>query len=116
MTAIVFSVPAYGANWKLYFENRLGNKFYIDTESVHRTPESTILVWRKITPSDDAEKKITVESLYDIDCSRRRFRVMQGTIYGDGIRFQEKSDWEYFTPDDLSDALYKTICTKRNFK
>ncbi len=35
MAAIAFSAPAYGANWKLYFENRLGNKFHIDTESIH---------------------------------------------------------------------------------
>ncbi len=104
------SVSAHGARWELYFQNQLGNRFYIDAESVHRTPEGTILVWRKITSPDDAKKEITMEILYEIDCSRRRLRTLQGTVYGDGIKIMEKTDWEYFTPDDLSNALFKAIC------
>lgn len=104
------SVSAHAARWELYFENRIGNRFYIDAESVHQTPEGTILLWRKITPADDAEKKVTIEDLYEVDCSRRRFRRLQGTVYANGIQPMEKRDWEYFTPDDLSNALFRAIC------
>ena len=79
---IFFSVSTYGATWELYFANQLGNKFYIDTESIHRTPEGTILVWCKITPADNAKTKVTLEILREVDCSHRRYKTLQGTVYG----------------------------------
>ncbi len=113
---ILFSVSANAARWELYFENKLGNKFYIDAGSIQRTPEGTILVWLKITPADTAEKKVTIEILHEVDCSRRKYRVLQGTVYSDGIKPYEKTDWEYFAPDDLSDALFEAVCKGKFIK
>jgi Surface-adhesin protein E len=113
---ILFSVSANAARWELYFANKLGDRFYIDAASIQRTPEGTILVWRKITPADDAKKKVTIEILHEIDCSRRKYRVLQGTIYSDSIKSYEKTDWEYFTPDDLSKALFAAVCKGKFIK
>ena len=110
---ILLTFPAYAADWKLYFENQMGIKFFIDIDSIHQTPEGTTLVWRRISPSDKADVKRTLEILYEIDCSRRRFKTLQGTVYDyntNEIKPLEKSGWEYFEPDDLSTALYKVVC------
>jgi hypothetical protein len=107
---ILFSVPTYGATWELNFENQLG-KFYHDTESIHQTPENTILVWRKIIPANNAEIKI-YEMLYEVDCSRRKYRILQGTINGgkEGIEEYIEADWINFPSVDIWDAFFKAIC------
>lgn len=118
LAIILFSVSAHSASWVLYFENRLGIKFYLDADSRHRTPEETILVWRKIAPSDKVVRKVTMETLYEVDCSRRRFKTLQGTIYGGekGIEPIEKTDWEYFEPSDLSNTLFSAVRKEKHIK
>lgn len=108
----LFSTSAHGATWELYFENQRRNKFYVEKESIHQTPEGTTLVWTKVTGTTDSGKKVTVEILYEIDCSRRRCKHLQGTRYveGGGITPIDKSEWGYIEPEGPTNTLFKEIC------
>jgi hypothetical protein len=115
---IVFGLTAtvaFSAEWFLYAENVPGYRFYIDKESIQRTPEGTILVWRKTESPDNAVVEIHGEELREIDCSRRRFKILQGTIWGgkEGMKpVTPSKSWEYFGPNDLESALYGIVCVK----
>jgi hypothetical protein len=110
---LLLALPTYAADWKLYFENQMGNKFFIDIDSIHQTPEGTKIVWEMISSSEKAEVKRTLEKLYEIDCSRRKYKTLQGTLYDHNtneIKPLEKGGWEYFEPSELSTALFKVVC------
>lgn len=128
-------------SWELYFKDKDGLKYFIDKDSVHKTPEGTFLVWRKIifpktnkrkkeTDKEKSDKVISAsdflrqlernrqksEDLYEIDCSRRRFKILQGKIYYENETDRtSESDWNYFEPNDLDESLYKQICELKGF-
>ena len=137
---ILFPLSINAVSWELYFEDKDGLKYLIDKDSIQKTPENTWLVWRKIIfprtnkkKETDKEKSDTVKSALDflrqlernrekseylneIDCSRRRFKVLQGKIYYENdIDSISKSDWNYFEPNDLDESLYGKICEPKGF-
>ena len=137
---ILFPLSINAASWELYFEDKDGLKYLIDKDSIQKTPENTWLVWRKIIFPKTNKKKETdnaksdtvkgaldflrqlernrqiSEYLNEIDCSRKRFKVLQGkTYYENDIDSISTSDWNYFEPNDLDESLYKKICVPESF-
>ena len=68
-------------------------------------------MWRKIIPANNAEIKV-YEMLYEVDCSRRKYRILQGTINGgkEGIEEYIEAGWINFPSVDIWDAFFKAIC------
>jgi len=110
---------AYSADWSFFYQSDtlpLKERYYIDKRSIHTTPEGTILVWWKRVSTDITKAgvpSIWVEELDEVDCSRRRFKVLQGKSggpdYSDNV---QTSDWSYFTADDMSSAFFEAVCGK----
>ena len=115
---------ALSAEWVLYYKNDslpLKTRHFIDKASIHLTPQGTIIVWRKEIAIDkkgelsidDYTPETWAEELREVDCSRREYRVLRGTIYRPKWRdIVPDYDWTYFTPDDMSTALFNTVCVK----
>ncbi len=114
ITGLLLSMSdAHSADWSLYFENELGNKFFIDVASTQPTPDGTVRVWMKVVPAENASTKVTIEEMREVDCSRRRYKRLQGWIYGPTLRSLEPTEgWYDFGPDDLNRALFDTVCGK----
>jgi hypothetical protein len=105
------------AEWSLYFQDDslpLKQQYYIDNGSIRSTPEGTILVWRKSVSTIKNIPKIWIEELREVDCSRYRFKVLQGTVWRPSYRVIEPDDWYFYTPDDMSLAFFETVCGEGN--
>jgi len=101
---------AFSEEWSLFFENHHGIRFYTDRGSTQRTPKGTILVWEKVVSSDNA---IRMETLNEADCSRRQYKVLQGTVYGRGVKpFGKSKGWKRFRSSDLDRARHDAFCGK----
>lgn len=114
ITVFFLTAPvAFSAEWIQYFENQAGIRFYIDNGSILRSPKETILVWEKAESTDTASVKMKVEQLREVDCSRRRYKILQRTVY-DNLRrtFGPDKNWKYFEPNDLDEARYEAMCEK----
>ena len=123
---VLFPLPTNAVSWELYFKTESGFEYYIDKDSVHKTPERTWLVWQQIFCPIISEltlvnEKRTItwdnsksEILYEIDCSRRRYKVLKEKEYfiNGGIHHSDKPEdgWEHFEPTDLDESLYIQIC------
>jgi hypothetical protein len=104
---------AFPADWSLFFMSRAEVWFYIDKESMQKTPEGTILVWEKLESTDAAPAKIRIEQLNEVDCFRRRYKILKGTAYGEKMEtFGPDKDWTYFEPNDLDHERYNVMCDK----
>ena len=104
---------SYSADWSFFYQNDtlpLKERYYIDKRSIHTTPEGTILVWRKSVSISNTIPRIWIEELREVDCSRHRFKVLQGTVWRPSYRTIEPDDWYYFTSDDMSLAFFETVC------
>jgi len=107
----------YSAEWSPCYEFKLTNNIihrdFIDKGSIQETPEGTILVWLKqVSPEKPMPKEIWFEELREVDCSRRRYKMLQGYIFLPEYREVEPYGWTYFTPADESIALFNAVCGK----
>lgn len=108
---------SFAENWFLFFKSAAELDFYIEKNSIHKTPEGTELVWQKIVPQKNAKLKPWIEAteLREVDCARKKYKTLQGhRIYENKPKeIKSESAWTYFEPDDLDTAFYKTICTNQ---
>ena len=58
------------------------------------------------------------EYLWEIDCSRRRYRVLRGNQFDENgqilLHIYKEGDWVYFEPKDYDESTYKKICEPKN--
>ena len=53
---------AFSAEWSLYFQDKAGNREYIDKNNMQLTPEEKIRVWKRLEyPTRSASEKLIVK-------------------------------------------------------
>jgi hypothetical protein len=113
---LVLSENAIPANWVFSSFNILGNRCYFDADSIKKTPEGTILVWRRTVVGDQSipeEKQTSVKELREVDCSRMKYRNLQWISQNMKTNINPNKmskDWFYFEPDGEDPAFYKGVC------
>jgi hypothetical protein len=119
--ALVLSVfcqmpaTASAAEWSLYWSKGEGIDRYIDSASVHQTTKGTILVWDRMEILTPSGERGTSVSLREVDCSRRRYKVLQWRVRTDtsNTDLDQIKGWIYYQATDPDQAHYNAICGKK---
>jgi hypothetical protein len=86
---------------------------YIDKRGMVRTSEGTILVLEKIETTDDAAAQIHLEQVREVDCSNRRYRILDVYAYRPGGGpISTSKRWLHFGATAYHSALFDTVCGK----
>jgi hypothetical protein len=127
--------PAQGAEWFSIGEDRAGNEFFFDLDSLMQR-SGRIKTWMKALYSDEGRKErireriirqASVEhyerlsyalELQEIDCVRKEFRILayadyssDGGILHKTILDQKPSQgWEPIAPDSMGEVIDKIVC------
>jgi len=100
-------------NWEKYFSNRAGYDYLIEKDTLVYLNKNLIQVWYKSCPSQgkDGAWDEWLE-LRLVDCKRKRYKVLQGTIYTKGKveKLKEESTWAYLEPGALYESFFKIVC------
>jgi hypothetical protein len=113
---VLFPLPINAVSWEVYFKDNNGFEYFIDKDSVHKTPKGTFLVRHQLIFSKTGEIKWGLHKshfLYEIDCSRKRYKYLKGENYSvTGVirRIKEKGDWRFFEPKEADASFYRKIC------
>lgn len=127
--------PVMGSSeWVKYYDDINGNiRSYNKNVSIEKnTGNHIIQVWDKVDYSKNGKKQAIQQmaklgtstktydklshntSLYEIDCKKRRFRVLQLLMYdeeGNTLYYhQYNEDWVNLPPDTKLDLLRKQVC------
>jgi hypothetical protein len=126
LSLICALLPRYGfgADWKFYFENRAGVRFYIDSASIVHLANGNVRAWQKQewkAPDAQLGGETGYLWLLEMNCHERRYiyraiTPIRGTIQG----YQEGNelykvyadDWTFLQPNDLDKATYTTWCNR----
>jgi hypothetical protein len=107
---------AFATEWFLFYSDPPESGFmrcYIDKRGMHRTEEGTILVLEKIETTSEAEAKTHMEQLREVDCSRRRYRILDVYAYRpSGVPIHTSKRWLHFGTTAYHNALFDTVCGK----
>lgn len=128
---VVLASPAIGSSdWVKHYTDTNGDVIFYRIE--HRITNS-VQVWVKRVLSEEGEKEFIQDSrnnglptegwnrlehftsLYEIDCEKKRGRVLSVVIYNkDGKVVYSSSfgkpKWERTTPDSIGDTFRKKVC------
>ncbi|MCF6155591.1 MAG: hypothetical protein E3K36_10130 [Candidatus Brocadia sp.] len=117
LSIIFFSlnINAKEGKWKYYATGEDRTKHYYDPESVVYISGNIVRVWEKTTTSE-ASTSLTkeLETLREIDCSRRRYRVLEMRVeFRDGSEKEQSFSgpkWMDITRNTWLDTLYEILC------
>jgi len=110
--------------WYSFFRNMDLDFYYLKSlhgEGSERTytKEGTTLISYKVSQAKWSRNKkpwIKITGCYEVDCNRKRYRILYKTIYYSETRgeiIQSAGDsWNDSKPDDYTKALYKISCDK----
>jgi hypothetical protein len=107
------ATSGFAENWTKFFTNVSGYEFFINEETIAYPKKNTVLIWYKsgfpIEVKENGYEWIHEwMELREVDCSRRRYKRLQGTK-----NVTEKlgeTDWVYLEPNDLDIAFYNVTC------
>ncbi|TVM00828.1 MAG: hypothetical protein CV087_12525 [Candidatus Brocadia sp. WS118] len=103
------------AKWKYYATGEDRTKHYYDPESVVYVSGNIVRVWEKTTTSE-ASTSLTKElkTFREIDCSRRRYRILEMRVeFRDGSGKEQSFSnpkWGDITRNTWMDTLYEILC------
>ena len=128
---------AEGAVWELFQTTSAGNIYYYDATSIERFPNDILQVWVRIIETTgfskadleklkDSERAIEVikkaqkrstgewKQLFEINCSKRFFRVLSATLYDMNGNIKENyelpSEWTRIPQNSVTNYLAKILC------
>ncbi len=101
-------------SWKKYFSNVAGYDFFYEEDTIVRTNKNEVLVWYKSCPSNKELWDRAWDEwfeLREVDCTKRRYRVLQGRIlYKGKMETLAESTWTYLEPGALYESFYNAVC------
>lgn len=115
----ILSQPVFASNWKLYFENKSGARFYIDRQSVITLKNGHTRLWEKqVFAKPDKSIGSGILYLFEIDCVDRKFEQKSmipieqtahhlKTVAALEPLYVGKQDFE---PNDLGEQRLKNWC------
>jgi hypothetical protein len=118
LLAVLVLTPtnAFTAEWFLFYTDPPasgGMRCYIDKRTMARTHEETILVLEKIEMTNEAVAQIHLEQVREVDCSSRRYRMLDVYSYRpSGGPMPASKRWLHFESTAYHNALFNTVCGK----
>lgn len=118
LLGVVFSsydINAKEVKWKSYATGEDRTRHYYDPESVTPISGNMVRVWEKTTTSE-ASTSLTKElkTFREIDCSRRRYRVLEMRVeFRDGSGKEQSFSnpkWVNITRNTWMNTLYEILC------
>jgi hypothetical protein len=122
---IFCSGQAWGeAIWKYYGTNEDGS-YYYDTETMTRQSKELVRVWVQSVYTDQGILHVVqgggeefqnlgyTLAWIELNCTDRAIRSLQILFYSKEVQVinpTNAKEWEFFVPDSMSEALYKTLC------
>jgi len=111
-TSIFIHAGELDKRW-IYFASNMANcNFYYDTETVLKSKNGIVRVWKKmICPkSKQIPKDYEYTSLNEIDCVGRVYRSLEamGRTYDN-----TPSAWSGVIPESYDEALFNIVCKKK---
>ena len=116
ISAFVFSLfPSLseGADWLHFIQNEDGENRYIDIETIKQTSPHTIEAMQKVQPHNSPDVAYILSRL-EVDCSGRRIRVLEETIYkvqGEAEKTRGDGEFKEIRPDDMEGSLLELLCS-----
>lgn len=113
-----FDIKAKEEKWKYYATGEDRTKHYYDSESVVYISGNIVRVWEKTTTSE-ASASITKElkAFREMDCSKRRYRVLEMRVkYIDGSEKEQSfpnPKWMDITQNAWIHTLYEILCKRK---
>jgi hypothetical protein len=102
-----------GAEWLYFIENKAGDKYYIDMDSLKRTSSHTVRLLQKIEPAHAPQISSLVSDI-EIDCSGSRIKTLQETTYyrsGKTKTSRKDEDFRKITGTDIEESLLELVCS-----
>ena len=116
LMAIALPAPALAADWVLAAESISDDKYYIDRQSIHATPNGYKRAWILVYYAGPDQVGVTgYRKFQELDCARGRDRGLQITFYkGKKVLGTNTTpaDWTYIVPETNGEALFNFICRK----
>ena len=118
LLSIIFSsydINAKEVKWKYYATGEDSTRHYYDPESAVPISGNVVRVWEKTTTSE-ASTSLTKElkTFREIDCSRRRYRILEMRVeFRDGSGKEQSfpnPKWVDITRNTWMDTLYEILC------
>lgn len=138
ITILFLTSQIQGAEWLSIGKDMVGNELFYDHEIQIKRSTDIIEIWMKVIYSDEGRKqrikeRITAKAnveryenlsyaleLQQIDCTKKRFRIMAYTDYSSDGRMlyqfvseqQTPEGWEFIAPDSMGARMYKIACSQ----
>ncbi len=128
MCFLLACTAAEAAQWKEFARDADGCPQYYDAKSLSRKG-SIVKVWTKISleghsecrnalnvpGQPEAHKAREMESLYELDCVKKKFRMLSMKVYAAArmLMLDEKvpkPSWEAIVPETVIESLSTTVC------
>lgn len=109
------TVSAKEVKWKYYATGEDRTKHYYDPESVVHISGNIVRVWER-TVTSEASTSLTkaLKTFREMDCSRRRYRVLEMHVeFKDGSEKEQSFSnprWMDITQNTWLDTLYEIFC------
>jgi len=109
---------SHAEDWQFFF-NSNGIKYFYDKDSIAYPDKNTVQVWCKELATDEAYaqgvKLKQLQELKEVDCTRRRYKVLVGRVSYIDRPVEElvETSWFYSEPGALNDAFYRAVCPQR---
>jgi hypothetical protein len=122
----ICEIEIFDPRWRLYNFNSLGSAYFYDPESIS-TSYNIVKVWTKIIYSEKDKQRYIKKfgkkykkldyslSLSEIDCSKKRYRVLNLVYYalnGSVIDITDNflAEWHSIIPDSVQETLFEEVC------
>ncbi len=124
---LIFHTEGWGADWRLYSEDR-GGLHYYDTESITRSLTKTVIVSEKTVYTAERASEIVTKFGSDFkelsycmisnefNCEDKKVRHLLQSYYskeGKPLPVFRDRPWRNIVPGSVAGALYKIICTQK---
>ncbi len=122
---IVSCTEGWGADWVIYGHTRHG-EFYYDVSHLSMASANSFKIWDKVVYTKEGVDLYVETSgvqfgslthsvnLKEIDCARKKIRILQSTHYsqhGRTISVEENlTEWSSIVPESISELLYEKVC------
>jgi hypothetical protein len=110
---ILFPPLSEGADWLHFIQNKGGENRYIDIETIKQTSPHTFEAVQKVEPHNSPDTAYILSRL-EVDCSGRRIRVLEETVYtaqGEARKTGGHGEFKEVRANDVEESLLELLCS-----
>lgn len=107
-----------GATWRPFADDTIGNRYWVDEDSLDRAGE-LVTFWERLDLANSSKAKVhQVVSHVQVDCAGKRFKMLETIAYSPkGTMVQHDraepldDGWTSAVPDSVSETFVKGACS-----